>query len=491
MEDQPKQPAVRVVPGAPPKKEQPKSRKRKPKTKADDASNDVLESSTAALTETAPTPADINDGAVAPELVAEPEAPAAPDVDSALKPSPIVDMISKRLKVTSKKIGRISAYAATDIDKLNDDQKATLKTLPALEAVQKELTEVKKAVETHEAQLTVQLAQTRQQAQKKEQECIAAAVAAAETAILGRAFSVFEFLGLRPLLASGQFPLALEHAEGSALFSATEVLLGEPSETKEAIISGLLLGKGSYEGVPYTRFLDITQLALNPVAPPEVVPEPLDSAALDLSAANPPPHGLSSAGSFDFMQASELEPPFEENAEWIERSDATQTPMEETNGHIPSAEPVASAAADETFQSNAAIDWADEDEGGLPSIASLHSKFGTSGSATPVVADELQTNGHVPIATPAATVSAPVEEDDGFTTARGRGRARGFRGGERGGERGGFRGGRGGDRGYRGGERGRGGYRGRGEWRGDGERGRGRGRGRGDRGGHVAAAPAA
>jgi hypothetical protein len=32
-------------------------------------------------------------------------------------------------------------------DKLNDDQKRTLKTLPSLEAVQKELEEVKKAIE--------------------------------------------------------------------------------------------------------------------------------------------------------------------------------------------------------------------------------------------------------------------------------------------------------------------------------------------------------
>lgn len=42
---------------------------------------------------------------------------------------------------------RISTYASTDPEKLNDDQKRTLKTLPTLEAIQKELGEVKKAVE--------------------------------------------------------------------------------------------------------------------------------------------------------------------------------------------------------------------------------------------------------------------------------------------------------------------------------------------------------
>lgn len=141
---------------------------------------------------------------------------------------------------------------------------------------------------------------------------------------------------------------------------------------------------------------------------------------------------------------------------------------------------------------NAGINWADEEDHGLPSIASLHDRFGSSSTGTPVPGQEPLPE--TPI-TPAATHGSNAE--DGFQHAsRGRGRGRGgFRGGERGGyrgfrggERGGFRGGeRGGRGGWRGGERGgeRGGWRGRGrgegDWRGgDGEhRGRGRGRGRG------------
>lgn len=42
---------------------------------------------------------------------------------------------------------RISTYASTPQEKLNEDQKRTLKTLPGLEAVHKELEEVKKAIE--------------------------------------------------------------------------------------------------------------------------------------------------------------------------------------------------------------------------------------------------------------------------------------------------------------------------------------------------------
>ncbi|KAF7315406.1 TMP-TENI-domain-containing protein [Mycena indigotica] len=402
-------PSVRVVPGAPPPKEvsnKTARKKRKAKTKADD---DVLESSTAALIETAPSATDIQDGAVATELVAEPTTAE----ELVVKPSPIVDLIYKRLKATSKKIGRISTYAATDLDKLNDDQKATLKTLPALEAVQKELTEVKKAVETHEAQLAVEVARTRQQTEKIEAERVATAVAEAEDAVLGKVSNLLNFLRLRPLLASGEIPFGLENAEVSAVFAASEILLGEASEAKDALVSGLLFEKGSYDEIPFTRLLEITQLCLNPLAASQESTTETVEQSIDSESIAAQPLGLSTTGSFDFMQASELEPPFEENAEWVERPDAEQQAVPEpVNGHADS--------------SNAAIDWAD-DEGGLPPIAGLHAKFGTSGSATPVVADDdLQTNGHTDsVGTEPAPPVAASTEDDGFTTARGRGRARG------------------------------------------------------------------
>lgn len=42
---------------------------------------------------------------------------------------------------------RVASYASTDYEKLNDDQKRSLKTLPSLEAVYKELEDVKKSIE--------------------------------------------------------------------------------------------------------------------------------------------------------------------------------------------------------------------------------------------------------------------------------------------------------------------------------------------------------
>jgi hypothetical protein len=88
-------------------------------------------------------------------------------------------------------------YAATDLEKLNDDQKRTLKTLPTLEAVQKELGEVKKAVEVcnlfsfistlficllqvHESELVHELTAKRIEAEKADKVRTANAVSAAE-----------------------------------------------------------------------------------------------------------------------------------------------------------------------------------------------------------------------------------------------------------------------------------------------------------------------
>ncbi|KAJ6499337.1 hypothetical protein C8R45DRAFT_112897 [Mycena sanguinolenta] len=451
------QPALRIVPGAPPPKEPSKSsrKKRKAKSKAEPGTPDILDSSSAAQIEKAPEPSDIQAGAVAPDLVAQPEPEAAiPEEEIVLKPSPIVDLIHKRLKATSKKISRISTYASTDPEKLNDDQKATLTTLPALEAVQKELGEVKKAVEVYESQLVAELTQKRHEAEKAEKARIANAVSAAETAALTRATDLLDVLRLHSLLASGALSHNLDDTDVSAVFSTGEALLAEAGESRQAILAAFILGQGGYEGISYSRLVEIAQLALNPPrAPtpaqeePSEVPEASVAGVPDVPASNQP-LGVSMSGSFAFLTASELEPPFEDNAEWIERSDAAdhqeEQVVEPVNGHLQPDEPIATVTPPDE-SSNAALDWAaDDEEGGLPSIAGLHAKFGTSGSATPVVVEEveeLQTNGHAANAEPSMEAPAPAhEEDDGFTQARGRGRARGLRGNERGMERGGFRG---------------------------------------------------
>lgn len=205
----------RIVPGAPPPAPLSKTQKKRRKAKKADNSDsvDIPDTTSAALVEKAPEPSDIQQGSVAQELVAEPE-PELTAEDISLKPSPIAELINKRLKATTKKIasnftssqlnltifqGRIAAYAATDPSKLNDDQKATLKSLPTLEAIQKELAEVKKTIEvlytrlsyssliriqSYEAELALELAAQKVEAMKAEKTRIAAAVSDAQVGFL-------------------------------------------------------------------------------------------------------------------------------------------------------------------------------------------------------------------------------------------------------------------------------------------------------------------
>lgn len=66
---------------------------------------------------------------------------------------------------------------------------------------------------------------------------------------------MLNFLRLRSLLASGDLSLGLESAEVTAVFSAAEVLLAEAGELKQAVLTGFMLGQGSYEGISCTYFL--------------------------------------------------------------------------------------------------------------------------------------------------------------------------------------------------------------------------------------------
>lgn len=104
----------RVVPGAPPSISKSQAKKRR---KAN-ASVALPDSTAAALTEKAPEPTDIAAGAVADELVAQPPVngdaaaaaeaspvtPAGPVDAEARKPGAVEELITKRIKATSKKI---------------------------------------------------------------------------------------------------------------------------------------------------------------------------------------------------------------------------------------------------------------------------------------------------------------------------------------------------------------------------------------------------
>lgn len=119
----------RFVPGAPPPAPLSKSQKKKRKgkkptdpatgaTPGDLSPVSIPDATSAALTEKAPEPSDIQQGHVAEELVdtsgpvpqVEPKVPILPEEEVLLKPSPIVDLIHKRLKATTKKIASTHFY---------------------------------------------------------------------------------------------------------------------------------------------------------------------------------------------------------------------------------------------------------------------------------------------------------------------------------------------------------------------------------------------
>ncbi|TFL01996.1 hypothetical protein BDV98DRAFT_603974 [Pterulicium gracile] len=414
----------RIVPGAlPPTLSKSQKKRRANKTKpSDDAESSPLHSSSAALLETAPAPEQVQNGGLEPQLVAETAA-----AGEGAKLSPIADLVNKRLKVTTKKISRINTYSAADPSTLNEDQKALLKGLPSLEAVQKELGEVKKAVETHEAETAQQNVSTQAEATHAAQQRLNEATAKTRAEHIDRSLDVVSILALR----SQRKNLSLNDSESASISSIHDALLQSTDDSaKRTIWEGFLSQKGEYQSVSYSRLIEIAEQSRQPQAAssePDHAPEDAKPTTTE-----------EPASSLSFMQASEIE------------KESSSTNAGEDLPPISSTEP------------EVTTDWADE-TAGLPSISGLHEKFGTpdvSASTQDLSATAAEETQHAPIA-------ARAEEDDGFTQARGN-RARGARGGGGSGFRGGFRGDgfRGGDRGGRGGDRGGRGFRGGGGFRG-------------------------
>lgn len=103
----------RVVPGAPPPVAPTRSqlkRRRKAKGKSEAGADEGTASivvTPAPSAHKALEPEEAREGSLAPESVAQPEATSPlPEEESVLKNSPIVELVSKRLKTTTKKIVR-------------------------------------------------------------------------------------------------------------------------------------------------------------------------------------------------------------------------------------------------------------------------------------------------------------------------------------------------------------------------------------------------
>ena len=109
----------RIVPGAPPPTPLSKSQKKKRKPKAKSAEPGdgpaLPEATSAAPTEKTPELPDAQEATLAPEVIAQSDSQMSllPEEEVLLKPSPIVDLIHKRLKATTKKIVFILVFSNT------------------------------------------------------------------------------------------------------------------------------------------------------------------------------------------------------------------------------------------------------------------------------------------------------------------------------------------------------------------------------------------
>lgn len=108
----------RIVPGAPPPAPLSKAQKKKRKAKAKSAEPGdapTPEATSAPPTEKTPEPPETQEAALAPEVIAPSDSQMSllPEEEVFLKPSPIVDLIHKRVKATTKKIVFILVFSNT------------------------------------------------------------------------------------------------------------------------------------------------------------------------------------------------------------------------------------------------------------------------------------------------------------------------------------------------------------------------------------------
>lgn len=517
-------PTLRIVPGAPPPTPLTKSQRKKRRAanaqKGDEhdvespvASGHGLNSALdSALVETATSdltpslvskPEDVTDTAIASEAAADILSPTSLLNLPLKKTSAIVELVNKRHRTLHKKIQRIKEYSSKPAESLNEDQKRTLATLPQLEASSREVEEVRKAIEVHEAEEAANDSRRLAEIEAIVKQRIADAVSESRNTITARTVQLVMVMRELPRLHS----VTSSEEESSLVAEVTAALESGGQSQVETTVGLFLTGKGNY-----SKLVALVEAAQHPpsrTATPAAEPEVAEEPHAEESAIKGAPSTSNMTGSYHFMQESELEPPtpFDEGAEWVDHPEAAAVLH-----HAPKGEP----AGTNPGRVESHIDWAAEDhEDALPSISGLQEQFGTSGQATPITeapdtAFPTETSGGWGDAAD-ATKQPKQEESDGFTTIPNKrgGPGGDWRGGDRARGRGGYRGrsngggdwragsgsgnwgsrenregsggegsGRGGYRG--GGDRGRGEFRGRarGEWRGrGGERGRGEGRG--------------
>ncbi|KAK4335164.1 hypothetical protein RTBOTA2_003917 [Rhodotorula toruloides] len=403
------------------------------------------------------------------------------------KQTSAVEVVQKRIRSANKKIQRIEGYEASTTA-LNADQQRAVQGKPVLEAVIRELTELLGVLKAEDAEEETRLKRVAVVEEKKQARAIAAAVQASKDEAQSQLVLLFQFLHLFSLFnpqsafAPPALPAALANATENDVATvrylyaqfADGPLLGGRDDAIEKLAK---IAEGRDEvvleelGVTFAR---IQQLLHGMTAPPQpeipqedaglVTPNeqpagPADSVVALIDGATEEIHAPPAPS---FLQPSEVEqsaaatPPAEEKVQhWAEDLSQAQapppsapaTPTTETantpttpasqpppNGHADFAAP---PAAPQTQT----LDWAADDEGGLPHLPEL---------APPVPVVSVPSGGAqaAPPLAPAAQQqqTTPSTSSDGFVPAR-QPRRTGSERGPRGAGGGPHRGGRGRGRG--------------------------------------------
>ncbi|KAF9792582.1 hypothetical protein BJ322DRAFT_57937 [Thelephora terrestris] len=396
-------PTQRIIPGAPPPQiSASKSSHKKKKKPAATATAAVDDSSAAPSPLTATQNLEVVTNGVSNQ--GTPPAPSTPAVESSplQKLTPIAELISKRLKATQKKVKRIKEYSASEVE-LNSDQLRSIASLPNLEAIVKELEEVKKAIEVHEAELLKEESARKAVVDEALKAAAEKAIVEAKATSEATARLLLTFTRL-PEHIRNSYPLVLDpevsETESLVIDSAVETLKGEESQSKEEIVSGFFSGEGELQGVAYSRLIEIAQAAKHPLQHPSeqdvaegVVHDPTSEAD---TASGPAPNLL-------FVHESELDNAIGETPAVEDVAPAEEVvPEEETPQEMLQERP---AEVPEPTQPSGPIDWSAEEEHDLPPISGLQESFGGEPQPPTVTVDD----------------QAPPE-DEGFTTHGGRGR---------------------------------------------------------------------
>ncbi|BGP25010.1 hypothetical protein Rt10032_c09g3954 [Rhodotorula toruloides] len=407
----------------------------------------------------------VEDGATTPSDVPVPVetgAGAGGDEDDFVIPekqTSAVEVVQKRIRSANKKIQRIEGYEASTTA-LNADQQRAVQGKPVLEAVIRELTELLGVLKAEDAEEEARLKRVAVVEERKQARAIDAAVQASKDEAQSQLVLLFQFLHLHSLFnpQSAFAPPALP----AALANATENDVATIRYLYQQFADGPLLG-GRDDAIEKlakiaerrdevvlqelgVTFARVQQLLHGMTAPPQpeipqedaglVTPNeqpagPADSVVALVDGATEEVHAPPAPS---FLQPSEVEqtagatPPAEEKVQhWAEDLSKAQAPppsapatpttetlnipttpsaqQQQPNGHADFAAP---AAAPQTRT----LDWAAEDEGGLPHLPEL-------APPVPVVSAPSGGAQAAPLA-PAAQQqqTTPSASSDGFVPAR-------------------------------------------------------------------------